>query len=169
MAGIGFDYLNAKWPPGGPGWPPMLNFATFQQNELNFSINAHNTILSILAGIGFGYVNVSFYNSPLYSDSRQQCPIHEVKIPTVASLHCTVLVLTLVLHLPAGPPAPSPPFHCGALGLRWGRVVGTRWRVITHHVHLRCRCRCMYMSCMYMSCMYMWCMYMWCMYMCKCR
>ena len=90
----------------------------------------------------------------LYSDSRQQCPIHEVKIPTVASLHCTVLVLTLVLHLPAGPPAPSPPFHCGALGLRWGRVVGTRWRVITHHVHFRCRCRCMYM---------------WCMYMCKCR
>ena len=87
MAGIGFDYLNAKRPPRGPGWPPMLNFTTF------------------------------------------------------ASLHCTVLVLTLVLHLPAGPPAPSPPFHCGALGLRWGRVVGTRWRVITHPVHFRCRCR----------------------------
>ena len=62
---FGFGHMNANMAAQvGPGWPPMLNLATFQQNELNFSIIAHNTILSILAGIGFGYVNVSFYNSP---------------------------------------------------------------------------------------------------------
>ena len=49
------------WPPRGPGWPPLLNFTTFQQNELKFSINAHIASLLMLASIrfGFGHMNAN--------------------------------------------------------------------------------------------------------------
>ena len=62
LASFGFGSMNTIGPPGGqggPDWPPMHIFTTFQLNELKLSVNTHIASLPILASIWFGYINTN--------------------------------------------------------------------------------------------------------------